>query len=319
MRSRMHGLLAAGTLCLLASTSAFAQDPAARCESSKLGTSAKYVQCRLKAEAKAVRAATSPDYSRCSLGKFTAAETKAAGMCPTSNDSTSVGDYLDQCTGRLATWLATGSGLPACGDALADYGETCDGADLNGKTCATEASSTPYGTLACNGTCDGFDTSGCKSRFTDNGDGTVTDNSTKLMWEKKTTAVDSGEDYSNPNDVDNYYTWTAGTTAPNGTVFTDFLDKLNGMSGCYAGHCDWRLPTREELQGIIDLDAPGCGSGSPCIDAVFGPTNGWRFYWSSTTLDLDALYAWYGDFYVPGTSQDFKTASFFVRAVRAGS
>ena len=44
------------------------------------------------------------------------------------------------------------------------------------------------------------------TRFVDNGDGTVTDHLTGLQWEKKTSAVGSGEDYSDPHDVDNTYT-----------------------------------------------------------------------------------------------------------------
>ena len=122
-------------------------------------------------------------------------------------------------------------------------------------------------------------------RFVDNGDGTVTDNSTGLMWEKKSTDPGSGTDFSNPHDVDNYYTWSAGTTAPIGTAFTDFLDKLNGQAGIgFAGHWDWRLPTREELQGILELSRPECGLGGRCIDPVFGPTQS-NFYWSFTTYE----------------------------------
>ncbi len=43
--------------------------------------------------------------------------------------------------------------------------------------------------------------------FIDNGNGTVTDTGTGLMWEMKD-ASDSVEDYDNPHDVENRYTWT---------------------------------------------------------------------------------------------------------------
>jgi len=106
-------------------------------------------------------------------------------------------------------------------------------------------------------------------RFVDNGDGTVFDRITSLVWEKKTTVVGSGPNLADPHDVDNQYTW--GTTTPpflaNGTVFTDFLGKLNGVDGspCFTGKCDWRLPTADEL-----ISVGGCAL--PCVDSVLGPS-----------------------------------------------
>ena len=92
----------------------------------------------------------------------------------------------------------------------------------------------------------------------------------------------------------------AGTT-PNGTVFTSFLGTLNNgtsidgtaTSGCFAGHCDWRLPAIGELAGIVDLTQGRGASGSgPCIDqAVFGPTVA-GFYWSATTFAAVPAGAW---------------------------
>src|SRR5262245_50375867 len=131
-------------------------------------------------------------------------------------------------------------------------------------------------------------------RFLDNGDGTVTDLNTGLMWEKKT--VDGSV-----HDVNNAYTWTAtlAGTAPDGDAFTIFLGTLNNgtsdgttMSGCFDGHCDWRLPTLAELQGILDLNAPDCVSHfGVCIDMAFQPTAPFA-YWSSTTDANSPSEAW---------------------------
>ena len=160
-------------------------------------------------------------------------------------------------------------------------------------------------------------------RFVDNGDGTVTDVDTGLMWEQKTTAVGSGVNLADPHDVDNTYTWSTGTNKPDGMAYTDFLGALNGgtspdgvaTSGCFAGHCDWRLPTVEELQTIL-LAAYPCGT-SPCIDSAFGPTQS-NYYWSATTSAGAPDRAWDVYFYDGIVNDDYKTSCNYVRAVRGG-
>ena len=120
--------------------------------------------------------------------------------------------------------------------------------------------------------------------FRDNGDGTVTDDSTGLMWEKK---VDHPAGVDNLHNVGYVYSWSQSGdpsevtgTEPDGTAFTMFLRLLN--EGRFAGHSDWRLPTRQELLSIVDA------SRIPRINEVFGPTNSsWGpptcWYWTSET------------------------------------
>lgn len=162
---------------------------------------------------------------------------------------------------------------------------------------------------------------GC--RYLDNGDGTVSDLNTGLMWEKKTTD-------GSVHDVGNAYQWSLSGSAPDGPAFTTFLYGLNGGTsidaratiGCFAKHCDWRLPTVEELLGILDLSVPGCATTpfSACISPVFGPTLN-SLYWSATT-GTDPTTAWRVDFMFEPVGQTFAVtkvdASFFVRAVRGG-
>jgi hypothetical protein len=162
----------------------------------------------------------------------------------------------------------------------------------------------------------------------DNGDGTVTDNKTGLIWEKKTGTVGSLVDCStttcsNLDDVNNLYKWSASGTAPDGGLYTDFLERVNGKlcatSTCpgLAGHSDWRVPTLSELQTIVDLSATGCGTGSPCIMPVFGPTV-LDCYWSSAAFAGSPTSAWGVNFFSGDPENDGKTNGYSVRAVRGG-
>lgn len=224
-----------------------------------------------------------------------------------------------------------------CGNDVAEYGEECDGENLQGATCISEGFT--YGTLSCNSSCQ-YDTSGCTdNRFTDNGDGTVTDNDHCLMWEKKT-------DDGSIHDKDNSYDWSENTLyTATGTVFTDFLNILNNtchganhvfcaddttcagvLSVCgFAGFRDWRLPSvyedggTEELETIIDYTKGNCGGGSgPCIDeTIFGPTSTSPYaYWSATTDASLSSQAWTVLFLDGSVGKNIKTTLSFARAVR---
>ena len=117
--------------------------------------------------------------------------------------------------------------------------------------------------------------------FQDNGDGTVTDDSTGLMWEKKDGPVRGAG--MTLHDVNAAWSWSQPEvtgTEPDGSAFTEFLRRLNESR--FAGHSDWRLPTRQELLSIVDA------SRIPRINEVFGPTNSsWGpptcWYWTAET------------------------------------
>jgi hypothetical protein len=150
-------------------------------------------------------------------------------------------------------------------------------------------------------------------RFADRGDGTVVDNLTGLQWEKKT-AADGVANLSDPHDADNTYTWSVADVESDGTAYTDFLAALDG--GCFAGQCDWRLPTVIELQTILAEPYP-CAA-HPCIDPVFGPTNV-RDHWTSTLFgDRLVGLGWFVTFFQGAMGGQGQTAARYVRAVRGG-
>jgi hypothetical protein len=120
--------------------------------------------------------------------------------------------------------------------------------------------------------------------FVNNGDGTVSDTSTGLMWQQ----ADNGAER----------TW------------------LNALSTCealaLAGQTDWRLPDIRELQSIVEDS-----NSSPAVPSEFNSRV--ENYWSATT---DAQFpgdAWYVYFGRGFSGNDSKENIYRVRCVRGGA
>ena len=121
------------------------------------------------------------------------------------------------------------------------------------------------------------------NHFTDNGDGTITDNLTQLVWQK----------------------------IPNANIFT-WEQALSYAEGLTIGtNSDWRLPNIKELQSINNEFAT-----NPSVFAPYFSSVGVHNYWSSTTLPNQALSAWYWSTTFGITTYSVKTGANYVICVR---
>jgi hypothetical protein len=141
-------------------------------------------------------------------------------------------------------------------------------------------------------------------RFVDNGDGTVTDNLTGLIWLKDGICTDT----------------IGGVTGPK-MIWQDALTFCNNLANGQCGLTDdseagnWRLPNIKELLSLIDYGRsnPAMPAGSDLFIFISST------YWSSTTYANSADGAWYVDFYDGlGNYSLNKSGSRYVRAVRGG-
>jgi cysteine-rich repeat protein len=226
---------------------------------------------------------------------------------------------------------------PTCGDGVAQGPEEqCDdGNVLNGdacsETCTIEVPTPPgpsqafpatgqatcwnsAGTvIPCAGTGhDGEIRAGATLAYVDNGDGTITDSNTGLMWEKLS-------DDGTIHDWNNSYAWD--------DAFSTKVATLNGGGG-FAGHSDWRMPNIKELQSIANYELlhPGpmvtapsnAGCPFPCAlpPCSCTPSN---TYWPSSSSAYFPYFAWAVYFYDGNGYAYYKTYFYYVRAVRGGS
>jgi hypothetical protein len=121
------------------------------------------------------------------------------------------------------------------------------------------------------------------NHFIDNGDSTITDNLTNLIWQK----------YPNIN-IQNW---------EQALLYSENLVLANAT--------DWRLPNIKELQSLNDENVI-----QPSVTAPYFQNIGVKKYWSSTSLPNQITKAWYWDTQFGITTYDVKTNSNIVICVR---
>jgi hypothetical protein len=191
-------------------------------------------------------------------------------------------------TGSYAGTICTGNATTA--DVL--YPKTFSNSSSTGLT------GQRYGGCTC--TCAGCSLNG--TRWCDNGDGTVTDLTTCLVWLKKADwgGMNQWEDCSGHNDAH-----TRASVLQAGTSGADLSD------GSVRG--DWRLPTLSELKALT-TGAEAVSSGN--MRAFTGVRS--SGYWSSTAYPGYAYYAWYAYLVESSVNYDDKRRSLYVWPVRGG-
>jgi hypothetical protein len=121
------------------------------------------------------------------------------------------------------------------------------------------------------------------TRFTDNGDGTITDHLSDLIWQK-TPATDS-------------LPWEQALLYAENLVL--------------GGHTNWRLPNIKELKSLSDTK-----HANPSIDPLFFPQIGIKKYWSGSSLQNQPGQSWYLDTRFGITTYAAKTGKLNLLCVR---
>jgi len=130
-------------------------------------------------------------------------------------------------------------------------------------------------------------------RFQDNGDGTVTDLETRLIWKQCAEGL-------------------SGADCAQGQLhlFTYPLALRRAAETEFAGSALWRLPSKEELTTLVDK---GCRD--PAIDSRYFPNTPAGWFYSSTTGAGHPYYAWSVSF-SDGEAGSEATGASYVRLVR---
>lgn len=260
---------------------------AQKCQAGKLAAVGKYTACLSKAGQGRLINGDEVDYETARqaceskwIRAWTKLEEAAASdqsQCPSTGDQQAVSGFISASLEAIGSSLGGGS-LPldvvTCGERLSQCRDSV-GLPQTGQT-------TSYGVGS-----DGDVRAGVPRVFVDNGDGTVTDQTTRLMWAKKS-------DDGSVHDVDNVYAWSGSFPELNGTVKTQYLDVLNALP-CFAGYCDWRMPNIFEMTSLVNVGAAstlfpefhqGCAPGCSVLTCSCSvPKTGNPYFWTSTSFE----------------------------------
>ncbi len=134
------------------------------------------------------------------------------------------------------------------------------------------------------------------TRYTVNGDGTITDKQTGLIW-KQCSEGQSGADCTGGSAAT--YNWSGALQHAEGALF--------------AGYSDWRLPNSKELASLVETSCY-----SPAINTTLFPNTATSGYWSSSPYANRSDYAWGVNFGNGYANAYDKSPYPYARLVRGG-
>jgi len=138
------------------------------------------------------------------------------------------------------------------------------------------------------------------SRYTDNGDGTITDNTTNLMWMQCTEGLTTT---TTPCDT--------GTAHRYALLYEkNYLPKVNSEKK-HAGHSDWRLPSLDKLKTLQETSCH-----SPAINSHFFPNTPSSYFWTSEDYPETSYSAYLVYFDYAVVNWDYETGRHYYRLVR---
>ena len=147
----------------------------------------------------------------------------------------------------------------------------------------------------------------------------VADRQTDLVWEVKT-------DDGGLRDTENSYSWfdpyldvqagvEDGGRCSGGVKCDTHHYKVSLNQERLCGFDDWRLPTREELETLVEMQAK---KSRASIDLNYFPVAEASWYWTASSNDGNPDYAWYVLFRNGVQLNDLKARPKHVRLVRGG-
>jgi hypothetical protein len=153
---------------------------------------------------------------------------------------------------------------------------------------------------------DGYYQAGASRNYTRSGD-IVIDNVTGLQWQDNESITKQWLTDENYNTCDNNNSSTACYDT-SGDTATTYCESLT-----LGGYSDWRLPSIEELETLVDD-----GRYNPAVTTKVFQHISSSNYWSSTTDAYYTSVAWYVYFFYGYSVGIRKTNNFYVRCVRGG-
>ena len=141
----------------------------------------------------------------------------------------------------------------------------------------------------------------------------VKDNSTGLVWEGKN--PDGNSTFTNYDSTTTAQKWNGSfyvnpITSDIGAITNSIGYRNSVRTSALCGFTDWRIPTKDELQGILS------GGTSPTIDTEWFPNTSAVGYWSSSPYVGYASFAWGVSFYDAYPSGYNRGYFYDVRLVR---